>query len=249
MTSAKHLSLALMALTFALGACKKDDDEPATPSGGGGTPAPSAPSTTPNFDGADGSLWAVKTFTTQSTPIGPISFEVGLGVAAFSNDNYANMVNVGAVSLNGTALTAASNNAYTSSVSPTNPTGVDLSSVEWNVAGGSGFTGFTRNVNGFAMPTVSEITSGTTVTRSAGYTLSCGSVSGADSVMFLVGGVAKTLGAGNNACTFSASELSGLSAGSNLVQIAAYRYTNETIEGKVIYFGKETVRNQSVTIQ
>lgn len=243
----RTLSLGLLTIAITFGACKKDDDTPApsTP----GTPAPAAPSTTPNFVGADATLWAVKSFTTQSTPIGDFDLEIGLGVGAFTNDDFASFVNVGSVSLNSVALTAQPNNAYVLQPSATEPTGVDLSSVEWTVAGGNGFGGFTRTISAFPMPTVGAISSATTVVRSNGYTLSCPNIAGADSVIYLVGGVAKTLVGSSTSCFFSADELAGLNAGSNLVQIAAYRYDNESIDGKDIYFGKETVRSKSVTIQ
>lgn len=250
MTPAKHLSLALLAITFALGACQKDDEEPATPSGGGGgTPVtPEEPSTTPTFPDAHGTLWAVKSFSSTATPIGPIDFEMGLGIAAFSNNGFTTNVNVGDVALNGTALTPGSTGAYTS-VSPTSIVDIDVSSVEWVVAGGNGFAGFTRTVNDFPLPGVGTVTSAENVVRSDGYTLSCSFTGDADSVLFMVGGVAKTLEGGSSSCTFSAAELSGLAAGANMVQIAAYSYSSEVIGGKNIYFGKETVRSKSVTIE
>ncbi|MCB0763257.1 MAG: hypothetical protein KDB84_01030 [Flavobacteriales bacterium] len=250
--SLKHFVLIALSLGVTLSSCKKDDEETATPSnGGGGGSTPAAPSTTPNFSDADASLWAVNTFTSQVTPIGTFDIQVGVGVGAFTTDGFATMVNVGAVTLNTTPLTAQSNNAYVSTPSQTEPTGIDFGSgsTAWSVAGGSGFAGFDRTITSFNFPTVSAISSAETVVRSNGYTLTTPSVAGADSVLFLVGGVTKTIAGNANSCTFTASELGGLGTGANLVQVAAYRTTNEVIGGKNIYFGKETVRTKSVTIQ
>jgi hypothetical protein len=249
-TAQRTLSIQLLAFTLVLCACNKDDDEPATPAP---TPTPTpvaSASYTPVFSDADGALWAIQTYTSQTTPFGTFDIEVGLGAGAFSNDAFATLVNVGTVSLNGNALSAFSNNAYAYQPSMTNPTGIDVTSnIEWTVQGANGFPGFTRPVNGFALPTVSTVTSSETVVRSSGHTVACASVSGADSVIFLVGGVAKTLPGNATSCSFTASELSTLGAGANLVQIGAYRSTSEVIDGKRIHFGKETVRTKSVTIQ
>ena len=249
-----HYRLSRSLFVFALSAgmvftaCTKDDDpEPAAPEGGGN--ATTAPSTTPNFIGADATLWGVKTFT--STPIG--SIEVGVGVAVFTNDAYATFVNVGSVGLNGTDLTAQSNNSYTSTSSQTNPLGIDFSNsnTNWSVAGGNGFPGFTRDVSAteFAFPAIDAISSGDVVIRADGYTLTVPAVASADSMLFVVGSVAKTLVGTATSCTFTAAELAGLATGSSLVQVAAYSYISEDQGGKNIYFGKETVRTKAVTIQ
>lgn len=247
----RSLFILPLSLGIAFSACKKDDPpaEPEPVSGEGN----SAPSTTPNFSGADATLWGVKTITTTTTPIGTIDLDVGIGVAVFTNDNFLTFVNVGAVELNGTALVAQTNNSYTSTPSPSNPMGIEFSTsnTNWIVAGGNGFTGFTRNVSAteFAFPAVDAISSSEIVDRANGYTLTIPAIASADSVLFLVGSVAKTLVGTATSCTFSSSELSGLSAGAGLVQVAAYSYIHEDQSGKDIYFGKETVRTKTVTIQ
>ncbi|MBS1582164.1 MAG: hypothetical protein JST66_08210 [Bacteroidetes bacterium] len=250
-TTLRNLSLLLAATALTFGACKKDDnEEPASPS------TPSTPSnngqasTTPTFPGANAALWAVNTYSTQSTPIGPISIEAGIGVAMFSNDGHTAFTSAGAITLNDQALTEQSNHAYMSMPSMTNPTGIDFSSgsTHWVVAGAGANPGFDRTpTNSF--PTVQDITSAETVVKANGYTLTCGGVAGADSVIFTVGGVMKTLVGGNASCAFSASDLSSLSGGASIVQVAAYTWSHESIGGKDIYFGKETVRTKSVTIQ
>lgn len=250
-TTLRNLSLLLTAATLTLGACKKDDDEPETPS------TPSTPnnngqaSTTPSFPGAAGSLWGVNTYSIQSTPIGDFEIEAGVGIAIFpSADNASVYVSGGTVTLNDVALTEQSSHAYLSMPTTANPTGIDLSSgtTHWVVSGSANVPAFDRTPS-FSFPTVQPVTSSTTVVRADGYTLSAGSVSGADSVVFAVGGILKTLPGGNSSCSFSAAELASLSAGPSIVQVAAYTFEHEVIDGKDIYFGKETVRTRSVTIQ
>lgn len=250
-TTFRQLLVTLSAVALTLGACKKDDDEePATPS------TPSTPSnntqasTTPNFVGAQGSLWAVNTYSTQSTPIGPIDIQAGIGVGVFPNADNTGYVSAGAITLNDQALTENANHTYVSIPSMTNPTGIDFSSgsAHWTVAGSGSIPAF-EYTPAIAFPTVSAITSATTVVRADGYTLVAGSVAGADSVIFTVGGVMKTLVGNSSSCSFSAAELSSLSAGASIVQVAAYTWMHDIVSGKDIYFGKEAVRTQSVTIQ
>lgn len=249
-TTFRQLLFTLSAVALTLGACKKDDDEePAAPS----TPAPTnngQASTTPSFPGANGSLWAVNTYTSQTTPIGTFDIEAGVGVAVFPNADNTSYSSAGAITLNDQALTEQASHAYVSIPSMTNPTGIDFSSgtSHWVVAGAGSNPAFDRTP-AITFPTVSAITSAGTVVRANGYTLTAGSVAGADSVIFTVGGVIKTLVGNNASCTFSASELSSLSAGASIVQVAAYTWSHEVISSKDIYFGKETVRTKSVTIQ
>lgn len=246
------LPFVLLSMGMALASCSKDDDTPAPapPSGGGNN---TSPSTTPNFADAHASLWAVRAFTTQSTPFGDMDMEIGTGVAVFSNDGFATMVSAGQVKLNDHVLTAASNNAYTFTPSASAPTGIDLSSgaLSWEVAGSAQFSGFTQAYTNstFPNPTVGTISSGTTVVRANGYTLTAGTVNNADSVIFMVGDVVRTLPPNTSSHTFSAGDLSGLSAGQSLVQVVPYAYKLQVIGGKNVYFGKQMARSKSVTIQ
>ncbi|HQV51171.1 MAG: hypothetical protein IPI00_09055 [Flavobacteriales bacterium] len=247
--SSRSLFVFALSAGIVLTACKKDDDpEPAAPDGGSTS---STPSTTPNFVDADASLWGVKTWTTTTTPIGNVTVEIGVGIAVFSNDDFASFVNVGTVGVNGTDLTAQSNNSYTSTPSQANPLGIDFSNsnTDWTVAGDNGFAGFTRSVPEFAFPAIDAVSSSDVVVRANGYTLTVQAVASADSMLFLVGSVAKTLVGSATSCDFTADELSGLATGTSLVQVAAYSYINEDQGGKNIYFGKETVRTKTVTIQ
>jgi len=249
MHSTTRFPLVALALALVFTACKKDDPEPpATPGGGGGS---STPSTAPFFSDADGLVSAIRVLTTQSTPIGPVDLVLGIATGVFSNDAFATFQNVGAVSCNGEALTRQSNNNYTYQPSATNPTGIDLTAsneVTWNVGGGSGFAAFDRTIPG-PFPVAGSISSATTVVRANGYTITTGSVLNADSVVFTLGSLVRTIPGNATSCTFTAAELSGLSTGSSLVQVAPYNSTSEVIGGKRIYFVKQYSRSLSVTIQ
>jgi len=235
-------------LTFS---CSKDEDSPApvTPP----TPVASGNSTgnaQPSFVGADASLWAVQSLSVTQLPGGlpPITNVLGIGVGIFI-DATNNFVDVGNIELNGNALIKNPNNSYTYVPGLTSPMGIDFTGdVDWDVTGGNGFTGFTRNIT-IGFPTISEISSSATITKANGYTLTVNSVAGADSVLFLVGGVNKTIPGNATSCTFSATELSTLDNGPTVIQAAAYISTNETIGGKMIYFGNETVQTKTATVQ
>ena len=255
MRSYSTLPFALLTLGLVLSSCSKDEDPPAPtpPVDGGGGGSNETPSTTPNFADADASLWAIRAFNTQTTPIGTFDIEIGTAVAVFSNDNFSSMLSAGTVELNDHALTAQSNNAYVFTPSAADPMGLDLSSgtITWEVSGSSDFDGFTHTYvnNDFPNPSIGEITSGTTVVRADGYTLVAGAVNNADSVLFMVGDVVVTRPGGTTSHTFSASDLSGLGTGQNLVQVVPYAFRLQILNGKNVYFGKEMVRSRSVSIQ
>lgn len=232
--------------------CSKEEDTPTpvtpvTPTNNSGNSTGNAQ---PSFAGADASLWAVQSLSVTQLPGGlpPITTTLGIGVGIFV-DAGSNFVDVGNVALNGNNLTKNPNNSYTFTPGLTMPNGIDFSSgVDWTVSGANGFTGFTRNIT-LGFPTVSEITSSSTITKTNPYTLSVNTVTGADSVIFLIGGVNKTIAGNATSCTFSSSELSSLGTGATVVQVAAYISSNETIGGKLIYFGNETVQTKSATVQ
>ncbi|MFZ6053159.1 hypothetical protein [Halocola ammonii] len=202
--------------------------------------------TTPQFGNADGSLWAVKSYSTTSTPIGNIDVQIGLGVASFFGDDEA-LVDGGNVSLNGEDLSQASNNSYFYQIGAENFEGISFTNgVSWSVSGSGIVPSFDRNVT-FAFPECQAISSGATVSLSNGYTLTVNGVSDADSVLFMVGDVIKTMPGNSTSATFSSEELSSLESGTSVAQVAAYAYMSETIAGKEIYFGKQAVR--SITVQ
>ncbi|MDF3028615.1 MAG: hypothetical protein K0S23_2922 [Fluviicola sp.] len=241
--SKTSLFVLVCSLSMLISSCKKEDILPEEPA-----PTPvSTPtgSTTPTPIGADGVMWAIK----SSSTVQGFTIEIGTAVGIFMNGT-TDLVNVGTVSVNSQNLTASSNNAYTFAPNQTMPTGLDFSSsTDWSVSGGNGHAAFTYDASSLVFPSGSAITSSATVTKANGYTLSCSSVSAADSTLFIIGNVSKTLAGSVNSCTFSASELSGLSAGSSVAMIVPYKLMQTTINGKNYYFGKERVNQLSVTIE
>lgn len=227
-------------------ACIKDPLAPANNS----TAAPATPNACPT---ADGALWAVQSISERDNPIGgTFSITIGLGVGVFSSNgtlgSSTNRVNVGTVKLNGTDAEYIGE-TYVTQPGINNPNGVDFNNgVTWEISGDNGFGAFTHTPTN-AFPTASEITSGTTVTKADGYTLTCATVTGADAVLFLVGDVEKIVTGNTTSCTFSASELSSLDNGESLVQIVPYTTSSANVGGKNICFGKEMVQQLSVTIQ
>lgn len=248
MVTRHSASLLLIALLL-ISACKKEDD--AGTSDPGSSSGNSAASTTPYFSDADGVLAATRSYAVISTPVGPQELLVGLAAGAFSNDQFATRVNVGAVSCNGESLSPQAGNAYAYVPPATSPTGIDLTAsneVTWNVGGGSGFSAFTRTIMG-PFPITGEITSGSTVVRGSGHSLTVATVLSADSVLFAIGPVARTLAGNAISCAFTAAELGALSEGTAVAQVVSYSSANEVIGGKRIYFVKQSHRSQTVTVQ
>ena len=251
MKTTTKLLLALLTIGILTFSCSEDEDLPipeetTTSTGNTGS---TENNLQPTIPGADAALWAVNTVTITEVPGLPsITTNLGVGVAVFL-DASGDFVDVGDVQLNTNSLDRVPNNSYVSIVGITNPTGIDFSGgVSWSVVGGNGFPAITKDV-AIGFPNVGEITSSTTVTPANGYTLTVSSVSGADSVLFLIEGINKTIAGNATSCTFTASDLSSLSAGASIVQVAAYVTTNETVDGKTIYYGNQTVQTKSVTIQ
>ena len=246
----RHFSLTMLAATLVLGACKKDDAEPDAPT----TPGPNTPSqtsSTPGFPNATGVLWAINTITSQTIGGMPFELETGLAVAIFPTaDNASTYIDAGTVKVNDEELTRRSDNTYLSEPTQDSPTGIDLSSgsTHWTVAGANGIPTVDLSPS-FDFPTVGDITSSSTVTRSSGYTLTVATISTSDSVVFTVGTVVKTKASGTTSCSFSAAELAAVTAGQSFVQVSPYAYSHEVISGKDLYFGKQTARTVSATIQ
>ncbi len=248
MVARRITSFSLIAMLLITACQKEDDTATADPGSGSGN---SAASTMPSFTDADGVLAATRSYVVISTAVGPQELLVGLAAGAFSNDQFATRVNVGAVSCNGEALSPQAGNAYAYLPPATSPTGIDLTAsneVTWNVGGGSGFSGFTRTIMG-PYPITGEIGSGSTVVRGSGHTLTVSTVLSADSVLFAIGPVTRTLAGNAASCAFTPAELGALNAGSALAQVVSYSSANEVIGGKRIYFVKQSLRSQTVTVQ
>ena len=223
--------------------CSKDEEKEPD------QPQQSTPNTLVTVPDADGVLVAIITRSTTDTPIGPMPMDIGTAAAVFYEGTPESFLDVGGVEINGSALSKQSNNSYVFMPGMTNPTGLELDdNVSWQVAGGNGYNAFSHSPS-IGFPSVGEINSATTVTRSNGYTLSVGNLNGADSALFMVGGVTRMMAGNATTVTFSADDLSGLSAGTNVVQVTGIKYQGKNIEGKSIWFVNEKVVTKTATIE
>ncbi|MBL4586316.1 MAG: hypothetical protein JKX84_04555 [Flavobacteriales bacterium] len=232
------------AVAFSASSCNTEtDDDDTTPT----TP----PTATPTIEDGYGSLSAVKTVTFQDIPgFGQIEIDLGLAVGAFFNGtDYSSFVSAGTVSCEGSELTMNANNSYTFTPSQTNATGIDFSgNPDWVVGGNGDIPAFTHTTN-IGFPTTGAITSASTVTAANGYTLSCANVAGADSVLFMVGGVVATEMGNATSHTFTAADLANVGTGSSVVQVAAYKIEEQIFSGKGFWFVNERVVTQTVTLE
>lgn len=202
------------------------------------------------FGEGDGAVYAIQSTSITETVIGPLETTIGTGVALFTSDNFNSFMDAGSVSLNGSSLTKNGNNSYTHIPGLTDPMGIDFSSsIEWNVSGMGSVPAFTLDLTSQGFPEVDPISSPTTVDLSSGYTLSTTNIANADSIIFLIEGVYKTLAGDVTSYTFSADELSSLSPGMSSAQIAAFNISENTVSGSLIYGVNEKVQTISVTLE
>jgi hypothetical protein len=250
-TSSKLLLFCLITAGVQLTACSKDDDkkpeeeqkeEPKTNNTG---------STTPEFTDGNGVMVAVKSESSTSTPFGPVITTIGTAVAVFYDSPGSNTFQeAGTVMAEGEKLGKQTNNSYVFTPSVNNTTGIDYSigDVHWEVSGNGTVPTIDETIT-MGFPSVEPINSGNTVSMSSGYTLSSAGITNADSILFLVGDVVRTVVGGNDSYTFTSSELSTLNAGPSVVQIAAYKLTTRSTSGKDYHYVNETVVSKSVTIE
>ena len=205
---------------------------------------------TPAYTGTFAALIGIKTISTTSTPIGPINTEIGTAVAVFSEDGGANFMTGCVVGVDGNNLSAQTNNSYVYTPGTTNPTGITYGATQNWTGTGAAWPSFSTSTS-IGFPNVTEISS-SDVTISSGYTVNCGANITSDSIYFAVygpnGTAYKIIGGGTSTYTFSASDLSGIGAGSGFVQIAGINYDPKTVGGRSYYLMNETVRTKSVTI-
>lgn len=233
------------AVSMAITSCNTDDT-PDTPT----DPASNPP--TPTFGVGYGTLAAVKAITTFDPGFGVPVQEIvlGLGSAGFTNAmDYSNLIDAGTLTLEGTTLTKADNNAYYNSPTQTNPTGIDFSgNPSWEVSGSAGVPAFSHTTN-IGFPTLGSITSATTIPATGDYVLTVSNVSGADSVYYMMGGVVHIEAGTATSSTFNEAEIDGMGSGTNFMQVAPYRWEMATYSGKDFYFVTESVKTQSITIE
>jgi hypothetical protein len=234
---------AILLLLLSIGVISSCEDNDVAPDA-------SKVSTTPAIGGSAGVLWAVRTVTQVNlggVNIGdPITIDVGTGFGAFLDGD--NMVDVGTVTLNDLPLTRYSNNSYISTVSVTQPTGVDFSNgIRWAITGGNGYAAFDHTVTN-SFPYAGTFTSSETLDRSENYTMSFSSISGADSIIFAINDLVKTVPGNTKSYTFTAAQLEKLSKGPGVIQAVPYNYKIVSYGGKYIAFGNQVSYSKTITI-
>jgi hypothetical protein len=240
----KILTGALIAM-MCFTACEKEEDTPPVL-----PPAPpmnESASTNPVPGDADGVLVAVN----STSGSGLFSFNIGTGVGLFYNGNK-ELVSAGVVSVNGTELTKAEGNSYYSTPGASNIQGIDFEDDRsWVVAGGNGIPAFSYNNNSTnkPMPTVGTNTSADNVSRSADYTVSVNTLSGADSVLFILGDLIHTAAGNTISHTFKADDIAAkLENGQAAAMVVPYNLNPRQFSGKRIYFINEAVSTKVVNV-
>ena len=244
----KSMYLGLLVLLL-FSACQDDPFNPSTNNNNtAATPTPNA------CQNADAALIAVRSLS-KGPSVGGFpapTITLGLAVGVFTSNGLPAApparVNVGTVEANGTTLEY-EGETYLNKPGVADPQGINWSSsVNWTVSGDNGFPAFSHTPTN-AFPTVTEVTSAATVTKSAGYTLTCDAVGQADSVLFLVGDVGFTKAGNATSHTFSAADLSSLSTGPNFVQIVPYTFSSRSYGSKNVCFINESVQQLAVEIE
>ncbi len=196
----------------------------------------------PDFTDGDAVLVAANIAAWQSG----LKVTLASAVAVFKVNG--SNVDVGTVKVNNNTLTKNDDNSYY--WSPSNSTSFN-NDVNWFISGGNGFS-ITDTTITTGFPSVDKINSSATVNISSGYTLSTSSVTGADSVLFVISGpdgVVERMQSGNaTSYTFSSSDLSSVGTGSGVVMIAPFKVVKTLKDNKNWYYINEEVATQNVTI-
>lgn len=239
----RFLTLAA-AVSVSISSCNTEDSEPPS------DPASNPP--TPTIGEGYGTLSAVETVTTFDPGFGVPVQEIPLGIAAavfFDGANYDSFVNAGAVTAEGENLSQYENNSYAFTPDQNNPSGLDFgSTATWTVGGAGDIPAFNHTTS-IGFPGLGAITSDETVPGTGDYVLTVASVSGADSVYFMLGGVIHVEAGNATSSTFTEAEIDGMGTGANFAQVAPYKIESAMKSGKQFFFVMEKVKTQSVTIE
>ena len=219
---------------------------------GGEVSEPSKVETRPTFNSSYSVLWAINTKTSVSAgglgmDIGDMQVDFGTAFATFTDGG--NNVAAGDVKVNDISLKMEKNKFYMSPVSVTNPTGITFDGkAKWSVAGAGNIPAVNYTTNK-SFPTASGFTCDATVDKAASYSISLSSVSNADSILFMVNDVVKTVRGNVKSVTFTSEELNSLKKGNAFVQVAPYNYEIKLVGSKNFVFGNQVVFSKLVTIK
>jgi hypothetical protein len=240
----------LLTATTLFHSCKKDDPDPIQ------LPSPALPGNPiPAVDSASGVLVAIQTANYINIPlIGEVNQAIGIGLAFFGDIPNAVLTDAGTVQVNETALTRQSAGTYVFTPAVTSPNGIDFNdSVIWDVSGDSVMQVPALNYNvARPMPSGAKYSGSATIPLNASFTLSSSkTITDADSVIYQIIGNAATLRkivAGSvPSVSFTAAEMTSLSAGGGYIQIVPFNISSTFIAGKKFYFVNESVATHTVT--
>lgn len=250
----KMIALAL-ATASVFASCKKEDAPSPSPTPSP-KPAPSSAAATPSYGTGDGALVALITRTTMSTPLGPVSQDLGTGVAVFGNLSTGTYNDAGTITLNGKELKKQTNNSYVYIPGTTDVTGIDLSdNIKWSVA--SPVISYDASLAGSGrdMPSSGGLSgSYTTIDASSAFTLSVVSVLNADSVYFQINGPDKSIlkrrSGTTTSVTFTADEVASLGKSQGCsVTVAPWNHQEKTFGGKLVHVINELALSRVVEIK
>lgn len=227
--SPKCALLVLVSLT----ACSKDKDDAASPSGGGGgTPDPFAGyelSLTTAFQRTEttNTHYANAILLDPSHTRSPIDSVALSGIELQPGMFMTNMYNLPA----GSAFNVLNDDAH------------------WHVNINDTVPTIERTITAAPFPSVGNLTSSTVISSSMPYTLSVSSMENADSVIFAIGHVVRTMPGNSTSCSFTVGEMSALTGASGAdIMISASRTQIQTIGGLRVRFVKSYTHTRSVLI-
>lgn len=213
---------------------------------------PAKVDTRPTFNSSYSVLWAINTKTSVNTgglgmDIGDMQVDFGTAFAAFTDGG--NYVAAGDVKVNDIALKMEKNKFYMSPVSATNPTGITFEgNAKWSVAGANNIPAV-NYTSKKSFPTASGFTCDATVDKTKSYSISLTSVLSADSILYMINDIAKTVAGNVKSVTFTSDQMSSLKTGNAFVQVAPYNYEIKLYGSKNFVFGNQIVFSKLVTIK
>ncbi|MFN3952177.1 MAG: hypothetical protein ACK4KT_07235 [Thermaurantimonas sp.] len=241
----KILSISLMTvlLSLVITSCEKEKKDENPNQQQNMTPTPAPPD-------AEGVLVNVKLLNTQSTPVGDIEIEFG-GAAAYFPDASGKFLDAGEIMIDQKyklkKQTGAMENYYFYEQSSSDLTGIEYGSqIKWSVSGSSAVQAFDYTISG-SMPTVGKITTTGSLSKS-GCSISVSSVTGADSVMFMIGGKIKYRPGNATTCQFTADDMKDVGTGPQLVQVLPFKMIKVPINNKKYYFVREVSRSMMMDV-
>lgn len=216
---------------------------------------PEKASAQPTFSSNYSVLWATKTISSVSVgglgdlgvDIGDTQIEIGLAFAGFMDGG--KFVPAGKVTAAGTELKMQSNNTYINEPSVLNPQGMEFSgNVKWVVEGNDKISAVNYSVSK-SFPTATGFDAASTLDRSTAYTVSLKTVTSADSIIYMINDIVKTVGGSVKFVTFTPEELSKLKKGSGFAQAAPYNYEFKKFGKNDFVLGNQIVYSKLITIK